>query len=763
MKKCSLFVDNLNKVRYTKIVMYMKDYIKGKYIRSIFSSDKGYIIGIMKVSETNISDAEDFKDKELTFTGYFPELKENETYLFYGELVEHSKYGIQYQVTESELVMPDTKDGLILFLSSDLFPGVGEKLAERIVDTLGKTCLDQILENPNCLNLVPKLTEKKKQQIVRILEEYSMSHQIIVYLTDLGLGMRDAMSIYNYYKARTIEVIQNNLYQVIDEVDDITFPKLDKIREMMNIEDTNEKRVKACILYQMKELLFIHGDTYLLLDEIKRSVEKYIGVELEIENFLHLIDALILEDKIVLEKDRYYTKKMYEDEEYIVDKLYDLVEQGEESYKQIEKEMANLEKEFKISYNEKQKKAITFALKNHVTIITGGPGTGKTTIIKAIVNLYSRLYDKKGDGLLPSLALLAPTGRASKRMSEATLLPASTIHRFLKWDKEANAFMINEENKSYVHLVIVDEVSMLDTELMASLLRGLTRNIKLILVGDFHQLPSVGPGNVLKDLIESNLIDTISLDLLYRQSDESYIPILAEEIKNNELNQHFTEKKDDYLFLECSKESICSNIKKLCLQLKEKGYDEKRATLLAPMYAGVNGIDHLNKELQEIFNPPDLGKKEIKVGDVLYREKDKILQLVNMPDENVFNGDTGFIDHILVSPTNPKSYEIYIDFDGNKVRYLPKDMENIKHGFIISIHKSQGSEFELVLMPVCMSYYRMLYRKLIYTGITRAKQKLILVGEKEAFVYAVSNEVEKLRKTSLKEKLENKYKTIDIG
>ena len=757
------FIDILHKVRYTKIVMYMKDYIKGKFIKSIFSSDKGYIIGIMKVSETNISEAEEFKDKVLTFTGYFPELKENETYLFYGELVEHPKYGTQYQVTESELVMPDTKDGLILFLSSDLFPGVGEKLAERIVNTLGKNCLDRILENPNCLDLVPKLTEKKKQQIIRILEEYSMSHQIIVYLTDLGLGMRDAMSIYNYYKAKTIDVIQDHFYQVIEDVDEITFPKLDKVRTMMNILDTDEERIKACILYQMKELLFINGDTYLSLEEIKRSVEKYINMDLEIESFLNLIDALILEDKIIFENNRYYTKKMYEDEEYIADKLYDLVNQGEEAVKNLDKEIEKLEKNFEISYNEKQKSAITCALKNHVTIITGGPGTGKTTIIKAIVNLYSKLYKKEGDNLISALALLAPTGRASKRMSEATTLPASTIHRFLKWDKESNEFMINEDNKSYVHLVIVDEVSMLDTELMASLLRGLTRNIKLVLVGDFHQLPSVGPGNVLKDLIESDMIDTISLDLLYRQSDESYIPILAEEIKTNDLRSNFTDKKDDYLFLECSKESICQNIKKLCMQLKEKGYDEKRATLLAPMYAGINGIDNLNKELQAIFNPPDLGKKEIKVGGILYRENDKILQLVNMPDENVFNGDTGYIERIITNPNNPKSYEIYINFDGNIVHYLPKDMDNIKHGFIISIHKSQGSEFELVLMPICMSYYRMLYRKLIYTGITRAKQKLILVGEKEAFIYAVSNEVEKSRKTSLKEKLENRYRVVNIG
>lgn len=734
----------------------MKEYIKGKYIRPIFTTDRGYIIGIFRVKETNSEELEEFVDETLTFTGYFPELKEQENYLFYGSLVEHPKYGIQFSVTESEIVLPETKDGVILFLSSDLFPGVGEKLATRIVDALGKDCINRILTEPSSLDLVPKLTEKKKQQIKRILEEYSSSHQIIVYLTDLGFGMREAIGIYNIYKARTIEMVQHHFYQIIDEVEEVTFLKLDKLREMLNIAAEDKERVKACIFYKMKELSFASGDTYLYADEIKQSVEEYLSIPLGMDYFLSAMDALILEDKVVLENDCYYIKKMYEDEEYIVQRMEDLVNQKEEELKNLEKKIAEVEMQFSISYNEQQKEAITSALKNHVTIITGGPGTGKTTIMKAIVQMYSKIYKKEGEALTSALALLAPTGRASKRMSEATLLPASTIHRFLKWDKDTNTFMVNEENKSYVHLVIVDEVSMLDTELFSSLLKGLTRNIKLVLVGDYHQLPSVAPGNVLKDLIESNCIPVVSLSLLYRQSEASYIPVLAEEIKNNALSTHFTEKKDDYLFLDCSKESLVSNIKKLCIQLKEKGYNETRATLLAPMYAGIAGIDNLNKELQEIFNPPDASKKEIKIGNVIYRENDKVLQLVNRPDDNVFNGDTGFIEKIIQNPTHSKSYEMYINFYGNRVHYLPKDIDTIKHGFILSIHKSQGSEFELVLMPLCMSYYRMLYRKLIYTGITRAKQKLILVGEKEAFLYAVANELENLRKTSLKEKLQKK-------
>lgn len=736
----------------------MKDYVKGKLIKKIFSSDKGYVIGVMKVNDTNIPDLYDFIDTTLTFTGYFPELKEDENYMFYGEIVDHPKYGLQYQVSESKLIMPDTKEGLISFLSSDLFKGIGEKMATTIVSTLGNDCLNRILTEPSCLNLVPKLTEKKANELLETLKKYSNSHQTIVYLTDLGFSMKDAMTIYNFYKDKTIPKVEINPYKIMDDLEEITFLKIDKIHKSLNIDDLDKTRIKACIYYSMKELLFTNGDTYLYIEEIKKKVENYLSTNFEIEEFLNFIDELILEDKIVLEHDKVYTKIIYEAEEYIAKKMYKLVDFGETKIDNIDLKIEQLQKEENITYNEKQIEAIKSALENNVVIITGGPGTGKTTIINAIVKLYSKIYGKTEKDLIDDLALLAPTGRASKRMMESTNLPASTIHRFLKWDKEENAFLIDENHKDYSKLIIVDEVSMLDTELMCALLKGLTNNIRLVLVGDINQLPSVGPGNILKDLIESDLIKTIYLDLLYRQSEESYIPILAEEIKNNDLNESFITKKDDFLFLECSKEQIVPSIKKLCNQLVEKGYNEKRAIVLAPMYAGVNGIDNLNKKLQNIFNPSSIEKEEIIVGEVTYREQDKILQLVNMPDENVFNGDIGFIESIIKADKSlSKKDEIYVNFDGNLVKYLPKDLVKIKHGFIVSIHKSQGSEFELVLMPICMNYYRMLYRKLLYTGVTRAKQKLIIVGEKKAFEYAVANTNEIQRKTSLKEKIEKMY------
>ncbi len=730
-------------------------YIKGTYRKAIYQGDNGFIIGLLKVEETDDKDVEDYINKLITFTGTFADLNIDDKYIFEGEAVEHIKYGFQYNVKKYERIKPEDKDSIIEFLSSDLFNGIGKKLATKIVDTLGDNTLDKILEEPECLNLVPKLTEKKMKIIIETLNKYEESHKTIVYLTELGFSLKDSLAIYNKFKSDTIYKIEQNIYSILDTDLDISFLKVDEINQKLN-NDTTIDRIKACIYYMMNTLLFRNGDTYLYFDEIKKEVVDYLKIDIKDEDFTNYIDELRYENKVVQEDDKYYIRELYDSELNIANTLKYLINKPVDLYKNIDEELNILESESNIKYNDEQRNAIISSLNNNVTIITGGPGTGKTTIIKAIVDLYMQVNNIKVKEAVDEIALLAPTGRASKRMSESTNFPAYTIHRFLKWNKETNSFGINEYNKDLSHLIIIDEVSMIDTYLLDNLFKGLTKNIKIVFVGDYNQLPSVGMGQVLKDMIDSDMINTIKLNYLYRQSSDSFIPTLAREIKDNELDEDILNTKDDYTFLKCDKTSIIPSLKSICNTLIEKEYDYKKVQIMAPMYAGINGIDNINKVLQEIFNPKEELKREIKVGDTIFRENDKVLQLTNMPDENVYNGDIGVIKYIKLSDqSKSKKNEIYVDFDGNVVRYLPTDFNKLKHGYIISIHKSQGSEFDTVILLLSTSYFRMLYKKLIYTAVTRAKRKLILLGEVNAFKLGVENNNEQIRKTSLLDKLQN--------
>lgn len=725
------------------------NYIKGNFRKYIYNSGKGFVVGLFKIRETNDEELKDYINKTITFSGNFLDLNMDDLYIFYGEGVRHPKYGFQYSVTNYERVKPEEKDGIIEFLCSDLFNGIGEKTAKSIVDTLGDRTLDLIIENKENLLLVPKLNSKKIDDIYNTLMQYNESHNTIVYLTNLGFSMKDALNIYSTYKGQTIANIEYNIYMLAEDIENINFEKLDEIARQMNYEKNDERRIESCIIYVMKKLLFEKGDTYLLKEDIINNTTKYLGITDDIE--INLIN-LNKDGKIIIEKDKYYLEEFYSAEKNIADTLYYLSNLKSDTVKNFDKHIKALERDNDIEYNEQQIEAIKKAMEKNLLIITGGPGTGKTTIIKAIVQMYKEIHNYNYDELVDKIALLAPTGRAAKRMSESTLLPASTIHRFLKWNKDNNEFLINEYNKDFSEFIIIDEVSMIDNALFDSLLRGLTHNVKIILVGDYNQLPSVGSGQILKDLIESDMIDTVHLDLLYRQNENSYIVNLAHEIKNNDLSLDFLNKKDDYAFIECDSSSVVRNVIEICKKAMQKGQTLKDIQVLVPMYKGMNGIDNLNIKLQELFNPSDLDKKEITFGEVIFRENDKILQLTNMPDDNVYNGDIGTISMIKTShETKSKKNEIYVDFDGNVVKYEPKDFINIKHGYAISIHKAQGSEFNIVIMPIDNSHRRMLYKKLIYTGITRAKKSLVLVGSSNAFSYAVCNDLVYDRNTTLKD------------
>ncbi len=724
-------------------------YIKGSYSRSIYENGSGYHVGLFKVEDTNDEKLADYQGRTITFTGYFHELNDMDKYIFYGTLVTHDKYGEQFQVENYERCKPEEKDSIIEFLSSGLFPKIGEKKAKKIVDVLGKDTLKIILENPGNLILIPTITKNNADVLHEKLKEYESSYDTIIYLGDLGFSTKDSMTIYNKYKAKTKDIIEEDIYRLIDDIYTLYFKKIDQIALKNGMEKNSKKRIKAAIIYIMNELSIAIGHSYYYYEEIAAYLNRVLKTTIEEQEYIDALKELELDLKIIKKDDRYYLKDMYESETLIVKRIRLLNSNKDKVYNNLEDKIAELEDFFEIKYNSKQKEAIEKSCLKDFLVITGGPGTGKTTILKGICELYRLINNYSYEKLTDKIALLAPTGRAAKRMSEATHLPASTIHRFLKWSKDTDKFQVNEYNKSKVEYVIIDEASMIDTYLMANLLKGLSSNCKIVIVGDDHQLPSVGPGQILHDIISSNKLEVVELNELYRQEKNSNIITLAYDIRNKKIDQSIFNVEEDLTFIECNDNEVVNTICEIASTYKDLSY--KQFQILAPQYKGLNGIDEINKKVQEIYNPKASNKKEHKQGEVIYREEDKVIQLTNMPDDNVYNGDIGIIDRIETT----QNKMISIDFDGNLVKYTPANYINFRLAYAISIHKSQGSEFDVVVIPVVKGYNKMLYQKLFYTAITRAKKKIYLVGDIKALEIAVKNTSSDIRRTTIKDYLIN--------
>ncbi len=730
------------------------NYIKGKIRNTIYKSDNGFFVGNFRVKDTNDEFMKEYVNKTITVTGTILDPNEEETFYLYGEYIKHERFGFQYKINSYEKEKPTDIDAIIEFLASPLIKGCGEKTARKIAQTLGVNTIDLIKENKNNLFLVPDMTEKRADTIYLSILSHSSNDDLIIELKNLGFSVGEATKLINKYKEKTGVYLHENLY-IFKKI--IDFNKLDHIYTK-NFNPDSIVRKKECILEVMKRISDTNGDIYYLQEEIYTGLKTHFKLLLDNEEFISLLKQLQEEGSIVIDDEKYYLKDNYNQEHEIAAMLKEIWDLPPKEIKNFDERIKELEKNLKVEYNLEQKQAIRNALENRISIISGGPGTGKTTIIQAITKLYIDIYKLSPIEVLSSIALLAPTGRASKKLAESTHLPSSTIHRYLKWNKDTNDFAINEYNKNPQVLIIVDEVSMIDTYLFASLLKGINKNIQLVLVGDTFQLPSVGAGLILNDLVESKLFAYTTLEQIYRQSNNSYIAYLAKEIKDHNLSANFTDKKDDYNFLITKSKEITKMIKQICQKSMEKGLKVDDIQVLAPMYKGENGIDHLNLSLQELFNPPQPDLQELHYGDIIYREQDKVLQLVNNPDCNVYNGDIGYIAKIETRFMPRKKEIITIDFDGNMVEYTKDDLYMIKHAYAITIHKSQGSEFPHVIMPISKNYYKMLYNKLIYTGVSRAKKSLVLVGEKESFLQAMNNDYSSNRKTTLKACLWYKFK-----
>ena len=717
--------------------------IKGKLSKIIFHNNQnGYTVGLLKVKE---SDIDDLVNKTVTFTGSLPDLNEIDTYIMTGNLTNHEKYGSQFQVKSINRIMPQETDAMIDILSSNLFKGIGKKTAEKLVSVFKEKTFDVILNDTSNLLLIPGISEKQAKTLKEALKQYQGSYEDILMLNKLGFSTSESMKIYHYYKDKLNEVLDGNLYNIYYDIDEISFPRVDSIF-VAKYEKDSPSRVAGAIVYIIKTLSMTYGHTYFSKEEVNSYLFRVLKVEVSEQVVADAYNSLLVDERIVIKDDRLYLWEMYEAETLIARRLRLLAHEDKIKYKNLDTKIKEIETHYGIVYTDEQLDAIKLAITRKVAIITGGPGTGKTTILKGILDLYKVLSSSDKIRLNEQIALLAPTGRASKRMSEVTNFEASTIHRFLKWNKDTNRFQINEYNKSSVSFVIIDEASMIDTMLLANLLKGLKSSCHIIFVGDANQLPSVAAGDVLNDMIESKELPVYALKNWHRQGSDSKIIPFAHRINEGILDRELLNSGSDLEFIPCKDNEIIEVIGNVC-----KDYNSYDLQVLAPIYKNRNGIYAINDHLQKLWNPKSPSKKEIEGNESIYREKDKVIQLSNMKDESVFNGDIGIIDRIKLLGNK----ELYIDYDGNLVKYTKSMLQNFTLGYAISIHKSQGSEFDTVLIPFTFDYRKMLYRKLIYTGVTRCKKKLILVGDINALEQAIRNNQEQKRRTSLKLFLEN--------
>jgi len=685
----------------------------------------------------------DEDDKYLTIVGNFSIPNNNSNYKYFGEYYNHPRFGTQFVATRHEELLPSSKEETLRYLCSPLFKKIGVKTATKIVDTLGEDALNQIKENHSILDGL--VSEKQKESILSQLEEADYFDEAIKLFMMDGLSMKMLLKIRSVYQDEMISKVKENPYRLVDDIDGFGFKLADALANKLGFDELNPNRIMAALLYSANQATFESSSTYTSLDAIISKFKKII-YNIDDDSIDYYIAMLLKNGKLYKEDDRYYPYKQYEAELINSRVLSKFIKRiiNEIPRKDLEKSIDEIEKDINIVYDEDQRESIINCINSGISIITGGPGTGKTTIIDAIIQVYDLLYPKN------KIILAAPTGRASKRLSLITGHKASTIHSHLKWDLHSNTFSINKDNPLQGDLLIVDEFSMVDNILLSKLLDASSNISQIIIVGDSDQLPSVGPGNVLHDLIDSDLINVIRLNKIYRQEEVSNIIKLAHHIKNKEdISCDF---ENDVIFYETHNTNIKDTILAYIDKAVSNGYDQDDIQVVAPMYSGVNGIDGINIMLQEYFNPRDIDRDELKHGSVIYRVGDKILQLKNQNEDDVYNGDIGTLISIEDDPDN-RGKKLVVDFDGNLVEYSKGDLINIRHAYCISVHKSQGSEYPLIIAPFSYHYQRMLAKNLVYTAITRARKKLVLIGSYNSFLYGVNNEKYQKRYTTLKERL----------